>query len=60
MKECCDNCWFYREQWCRRYPTEVLKDPSDFCGEFRPKKSLKEIEGENFSQERKKKVLLND
>jgi hypothetical protein len=35
----CENCKFYSDSQCKRYPQWVDRMPEDWCGEFRPGKA---------------------
>lgn len=50
MKECCENCRYFDDYkhiaidrdsdydgYCKRYPKELNKDDSDWCGEWKTK-----------------------
>ena len=44
-EEICLNCKFFvfikkDFGYCKRYPTDLLKDIKDFCGEFRTKLTM--------------------
>jgi len=42
MKRTCKDChYYYDNEACRRYPaTEYCKEPTDWCGEFKPNTKL--------------------
>ena len=53
----CSQCYFfkrgYRENFtglCYRHPTTIEKNIADFCGEFKPQKTLKSIEQDCFDR----------